>query len=428
MWGREEIEIFQRLLQRIGRGRSLFPCLQSLEIISAPCALPTLGVLFTSNLRSLTIAVSDDVDESDIEDSALTWAIISSTKLLQHTTSQLRCLRLKKGITFSDESDLSEDDTVPGRVLLRNISGLLHLQTLTLTLPCSLPAYEVSSIAALPALTSLHLDNVYGTPEDYSFIAHQRSMSPKLRECELEGNSVGILAVLTGIYAPQLHSLQLDLEMDDLDPTQDVSSCTTAIARAVNPDNFARFIVVIRDDRDEPQEAGTQLARFLQPLMSLHELSYFQLASDDVDFIATDAGLACLFAECRWIKLEELDFSGISWSDDTTAPSSYILYRLRMACPRLQKLSLPYLFPRLEVPTLLIGETLDFLEKPHPLRLLRIANTYWLETEENIADDVVTSLARYVHVLFPAFDLSGGQWSFSASAAWGSVFLAIESM
>ena len=416
----------------MGQGRNLFPGLQTLELTSTPCVLPSLSVLFTSTLQSVTLTITEDATEDVVQDSELAYAMISTTKSLLTTSSQLLSLWLKKEDTFLEEDHLLCDDTGPGRLLLRNISDFRHLQALTLTLPCTLAASEVLAIVALPTLISVTLENVFGTSSDLAMLPSQRVTSPVLQVCELSGNSMGVRAVIAGIGAPQLISIFLTLEVDGLDPTQDFSSCTAALAGAVDQDTFVSYDVTLYV-HDQQQSTPARLAEVLRSLTSLKKLHGFELSCSDIPFTATDLELAHLFDvdACWWPELVNLDLS-IVWLDERAAPtSSGILHDLRMSCPSLLTLRLPYLRPSRDLAAPLIEEVSDLLEYPHSLQILQIAKIYQEQDqahEDSIADDVVMWLARYIHALFPKLDFSENKRDHSASAVWCRVFRAINCM
>ena len=428
-----ETGTLQTLLHKMGPGRTLFPGLQTLELVSTPCVLSSLSVLFTSTLHSITIIITEDIIEDIVQDSELTYAMISATKSLLDSSSQLRSLCLQKGYTFLEKSDLLHDDTGPGRLLLHTISDFRHLQALTLTLPCALAASEVLTIIALPTLNDVTLENVFGTHSDLTMLSRQRVTSPALQTCDLSGNSVGVRAVIAGIYAPQLHSVWLTLEVDGLDPTQDFCSCTAAVTRAIDTGIFESYNVVLRN-HDQRQDIPARLVDILRSLMSLEMLGDFQLSCRDIPFTATDPGLAYLFDvdECRWPKLLDLDLN-IFWLDDRAAPSSALLHYLRMSCPSLQTLELPYLRPNLNLEKPLMEEVSDLLKYTHPLEMLHIApvrqgHGHGQAHEESVADDVVMWLARYVHALFPKISLGGDMRDHTTSEVWGRIFSTINSM
>ncbi|RPD76945.1 hypothetical protein L226DRAFT_611342 [Lentinus tigrinus ALCF2SS1-7] len=407
--------MLQLVLEANGAGPVLFTCLQSLELSSIECSISSIATLFTPSLRTFITSIEcEDESKGEIFREVM-HSITTAIGSLKDVSSQLRCLRMEK--RESDRIYLPSSGNAV-RPLLSNISDLRHLQSLTLRLPCAIPAPTVLPVAALPALTYLSLRSVV-EDDTRPLPSSKTAISAKLRVFELDGNCAGTIATLAGLYAPELRSLKL--VTTDYDSALDLSACTEAVAAAVNPNVFRRLSIVFGKSRSRPLSA--RLTEIIRPFMSLHALLRFKLESHDARLPATDAELADIFSQCRWAQLEEFDIEDIYWKEDRTAPSASILRHFGMSCPSLRTLRLPYLE--------LVAPLTDGAGEPdspevHSLRSLHIGRPHWQERGDVIGNIVVVSLAQYIHRIFPMLRLRIDSWDFSSSAGWQQVFWALR--
>ena len=380
--------LLQRVLdqhQAIAQSQPLFPVLKNLHLPLTVCPIPSFANLLTPCMHNLTIAIDGKADLS-----GSMYNLAAAFNFVRDTPSQLCRLCIEKqGYDGFGDAELQ---------LLHAVSRLPHLQQVNLGV-CIVPASIVSSLAALPSLTYLQVCTVIEDREQPSLVdttpSPKKVVSPGLRTLRLMGDSDGLLAVLTGLYAPALDDLRLNVT--NVTSISDLLNCIEAASNVVNPNVLRHFSAILGSRSGARPEPGPpeSLRQFLRPLTSLQALQYFELASEPFRFALSDEDFADFLRQSKWARLETLKINGISWGDGEPCPSTAILHHIKQSLPSLQILSLPMLrAAALEDATESVFNRACNVAQRHPL--------WWLRIIGKMDNPTVTTLTRDVQRVFPA--------------------------
>ncbi|PIL26089.1 hypothetical protein GSI_11843 [Ganoderma sinense ZZ0214-1] len=295
--------------------------------------------------------------------------------------------------------------------LLTAITSFEHLREARLG---TINSEAFRNLVAMPKLTNLE---VYSLDWDEQTLACEPICARSLRSLVVGDDASTLENFFYALDAPSLEAATLHLFRDDTDAALNYVPCLSALARAVDPAIFRALALEAGYSRGPVPELS--LVELLAPLFQLRALRHLDLSGTRLPLFAEDQDF--MYLALAWPKLETLSISPMSQDLDDVCqvPSPVVLDHLRMFCPNLQRLRLPYLDLR--------GREFEIVPPPrgrarHGLVALTIGSVHRpalaCEGQDEPEPDAkqIDDLAQYLLQLFPALEFP--QPKQSGKVAW----------
>ena len=382
-----DAQIIRCLLNYNGRN-SFTPSLQALSYPPESIWDDSFCALFTSRLRHVSLHYTNPFRFNKRQ-----W--IHFGQNVSNIPYEEPIRRLCQSSPYLESLRLYNGDTTPH--LLAAITSFEHLREARVG-TINFKAFR--NLVAMGNLTDLE---VYSLDWDEQTPC-EPTCAHSLRSLTIGEDASLLAGFFHALEVPNLETVTLRLFRDDTDAALDYVPCLTALARAVDPAIFHALALEAGYSRGPMAELP--LVELLAPLFQLRKLKHLELSGTRLPLFTEDQDF--MYLALAWPKLEALSISPMSQDldDICQVPTPVILDHLRMFCPNLRKLRLPYLD--------LYGGEFALVPPPrggarHGLVALTIGSIHRpasaCEGHDELRAEQIDDLARYLLRLFPALEL-----------------------